>query len=486
MKLGSQAVILTVSRLANYGLMLLSPLVLVRLMPVETFGHYREFVLYAALLHGLAGFAIYEGLLYFVPSHPLSPWRMVRQAAILTPFSSGIVVLALVVLDFAFGGAIVGAYLLPLVLYTLFLVNIDFWEFLFVATRRPALVLLYTAARLGARMIASILAAALIGTVESIIWSLVAVEAVRFVGSAVVWRMLDRSAEEPPVPNALRAQLRFCAPMGLTILIGSIRRNLSMVAVAKLLGPVPLAHFAVGKYGEPIVTSLRNSLTSVILPEMVRRQDGSNTESLALWKRATVVNAIILFPVIAIVLRFAEPLIAVAFGEAYLPAALLMQIYMLVVVRECFDFSPLLRSAGRTVGLVYAGVAGLVAGLVALWILLPRAGIVGAMGAFVVASYVDAACMVVAACKVRKVSLAELVPWWSIARTALAALAAGGVVMHSFWISAFGFAGIVLATVCYLIVFVALIAVLRVPEAYLLMDWVRKLGFFSRAELRGH
>jgi O-antigen/teichoic acid export membrane protein len=486
MKLGSQAVILTVSRLANYGLMLLSPLVLVRLMPVETFGQYREFILYAAILYSLAGFSIYEGLLYFVPSHPLSPWRMVRQAVALTACSSGIVVMALIGLDFAFGGEVVGAYLLPLCIYTLLLVNVDFWEFFFVATRRPALVIRYTAARLGARMIASILAAALVGTVESIIWSLIAVEAVRFVASIIVWRMLDRSAEEPPVPNALRAQFRFSAPTGLTILIGMFRRNLSMVAVAKLLGPVPLAHFAIGKYGEPIVTTLRNSLTAVILPEMVRRHEGNNAESLALWRRATVVNAIILFPVVALVLRFATPLVDVAFGQAYLPAALLMQIYMIIVVRECFDFSPLLRSAGRTAGLVYAGTAGLVAGLIALWILLPRAGIVGAMGAFVISSYVDAAGQAIAACRVRKVGLGELVPWWSVVRTALAALAAGGVVMHSFWISAFGIAGVVLASLCYLIVFVLLIAILRVPEAYLLLNWVRKLGFFSRAELRGH
>jgi O-antigen/teichoic acid export membrane protein len=486
MKIGSQAVILTLSRLANYGLMLVSPLILVRLMPVETFGQYREFILYAALLYGLAGFSICEGLLYFVPSHPLSPWRLVRQAVILTAGSSGIVVVALIALDLAFGGAVVGAYLVPLALYTLFLVNVDFWEFFFVATRRPAHVLIYTSARLAARVIASILAAALIGTVEAVIWSLVVVEAIRFVGSVVVWRMLDRSAEEPPVPGLLRAQFRFSAPTGLTMLIALVRRNLSTVAVARLLGPVPLAQFAIGKYGEPIVTSLRNSLTAVILPEMVRRNDGNSAESLALWKRATVVNAIILFPVVALVLRFAEPLVTVAFGEAYLPAAFLMQIYMLVVIRECFDFSPLLRSAGRTSGLVYAGVVGLVAGVIALWVLLPRAGLAGAMEAFVIASYVEAGCLAVVACKVRKVSLGALMPWWSIARTALAALAAGGIVMHSFWISTFGIAGVVLASLCYLIFFVALTVVLRVPEAWLLLDWVRKLGFFSRAELRGH
>ncbi len=484
MRIGNQVAVLTLSRLANYGLMLLSPIVLVRLMPIADFGRYREFVLYAAVLCGIAGFSLYEGLLYFIPLHPKSPWRMVRQSIGLTACSSAIVVAALVAADLLSGGAVVGAYLAPLALYVLLLVNVDFWEFFLIATRRPSRVLLYTAARLTARMVVSIIVAATVGEVEALIWSLVAVEAVRLIVSVLVWRALDRSADEPPVPGAWRAQLRYCMPTGITVVLGMVRRNMSTLVVAKLLGPVALARFTIGKYGEPIVITVRNSLTSVILPEMVRREEREARSSLALWKRATVINAIILFPIAAIVARYADVLIDLVFGAAYRPAAIAMQLYMLVVIRECFDFSPVLRSAGRTGGLLYASVTGLTAGAIALWFLMPWAGIAGAMGSLVIASWVDVLCLSAVACRLRKVSPVELVPWSGMLRVGLAA-AVSAAVLEPFWITTFGSIGIVLAVVCYLALFVGLAALMRVSEVFLLFDWLRRSAF-ARAELRGH
>ena len=103
MKIGNQAFILTISRLANYGLMLLAPLVLVRLMPVTDFGQYREFILYGGILYSLASFQINESLLFFVPANPESPWRVVRTTLQMSAVSSVLVVAVLVALDLGTG-----------------------------------------------------------------------------------------------------------------------------------------------------------------------------------------------------------------------------------------------------------------------------------------------------------------------------------------------------------------------------------------------
>ena len=69
--LANRAALLTLSRLANYGLMLISPIVLVRVFSVAQFGEYRKFLLYASLLQWFGTFSSYDSLLYFVPAGAL-------------------------------------------------------------------------------------------------------------------------------------------------------------------------------------------------------------------------------------------------------------------------------------------------------------------------------------------------------------------------------------------------------------------------------
>ena len=48
--IAKQAVVVSLSRFANYGLVLVSPIVLVRLLTVGEFGRYREFLVYSSVL----------------------------------------------------------------------------------------------------------------------------------------------------------------------------------------------------------------------------------------------------------------------------------------------------------------------------------------------------------------------------------------------------------------------------------------------------
>jgi len=253
-----------------------------------------------------------------------------------------------------------------------------------------------------------------------------------------------------------------------------LNRNLGGVVVAKALGAVALAQFTIAKFGEPVVVTLRNSVSSVVLPEMVRRDRGSREDSLALWQRANVVNTILLFPVVAIVMRFARPLVETVFGQAYAPAALVLQIYMLFVVRECFDFAPALRAINQTRPLVGSNVASIIGCGVLLAILVPIGGVAGAMVAVVAASFVDAVWLGRSMMRHYAVGIGELIPWASTGRVAAAALLASIVLVPDAW-QMLGLGGIALGSLAYLMAFSLLLLALRVPEAYVLLAWARRL-----------
>lgn len=482
--LGNRTAILTLSRLASYGLQLLSPIFLVRLLTVEDFGRYREFLLYAAILQAFAQFSINDSLLYCVPANPQSPWRLARQTALLTVCSSVLVVLVLVALDTGTGGRLVNGYLVPLVAYTLFSVNLDFWEYFWLANGRAQPVFFYSAGRLAVRVLVVVVTASLTHDFRAVIWALVALEGARLVAAGIAMLVFDRSRREPSLSEPWRDQLRFCIPSGTASLLAMLNRNISNVIVARSLGAVALAQYAIGRFGEPVVATVRNSVSAVILPEMVRKGNQTGSTALVLWQKATVVNAIMLFPIVVLVARYAQPLVVMVFGASYLSAALIMQIYMLVVIRECFDFAPALRAVNRTRPLVESNVAGLLVCAVAMVLLIPVAGLAGAMIAFVIASYVDVTWLGWRTLQAYGVRVRDLLPWWSIARTALAAAVASVLIANSVWTDVFGRAGIVLAGLAYVAAFALLLQVMRVPEAMVLQAWGKRLVFRRASQAR--
>ena len=472
---GNQAAILTLARLANYGLLIISPVILVRMLSVAQFGSYREFLLYATLLNTLATFSIGASLLYFIPAEPQCRWRVVRQTALLLAGSSILVVGAMVAIDLASGGRLVGHFLWPLVGFTLLSTNLDFWEYYWVATKRTGLVFAYSSIRLAGRVTVATVTAVVTHDVEIIIWALVGFEGVRMSVAAIVWMLVERSATEPPLAEPWRALLRYCVPTGTASVLSMLTRNFGSLVVAKTLGPVLFALFAIGRSGDPLINILRTSVSSVVLPEMVRRGHGSRDASLALWRRATVVNVIVLLPVVVLLLLFATPLIATLFGKRYVAAAVVLRIYTLLMVRECFDFSPAVRARNETRPLVESNVLSLIACAILLALLIPVAGLAGAMAAVALATLVDAGWLAYRTMQSYHLTLRELLPWGSIGKTAAAAIAAGAILFAFAWRQHLGFGLLVLASTAYLVSFALLVLALRVPEAQTLLEWTRRL-----------
>lgn len=156
----------------NQGLILITPVILVRLLTVEEFGRYREFLLYVGLLTALCAFGINNSLLYFIPSRENSARQMLRQSTLLTLLSSVTIIGVMLLLNGLLNGAVVGAFALPVAVYVLLFVNLDFWEFYWLARRRALPVFAYTTGRLVARIAVVIIAARLSHDVNVIIWSL--------------------------------------------------------------------------------------------------------------------------------------------------------------------------------------------------------------------------------------------------------------------------------------------------------------------------
>lgn len=470
--LGGRAAVISLTRLLNQGLVLISPIVLVRLLSIEDFGRYREFLLYTTVLLNFAALGINTSLLRFVPDRPELKWRFVRQAVLMTLFTSLLVALVGLALDRALGGKAMGEFALPAVLYMLLFVNLDFWEFLWLAEKRSFAVLRYTTGRLVARMLTVIVTAALTREVMTIVWALVCLEAVRLSLSFIVWRWRVQP-DRADARGTWREQLDYCLPFGGSMLVSSLNRSIASLFVAKMLGPVALAHYAIGTYVQPIITVLRNSLSDVLLPEMVERDRATQQDRLLLFRRTTVLIAMFLIGAGVGLACFADILVVTLFSEEYRPAVLILQVYLLVFLRESLDFGVPLRAINRTTAILRSNLLAVAINAVLLPILMMLWGLIGAVIAFVISRSIEGIYLGLQARAAYQVTLRQIAPWGDLGKILLSAALAALVLYGGFWTEHLGFAGVFVGGALYVAAFAALLLLLRVPEARLLVRRVR-------------
>lgn len=469
----------------NQGLVVISPILLVRLLTVEEFGRYREFLLYAGLLSTICAFGINNSLLYFIPSRPHSVRQMVRQATAMTFGTSVLVVGITWLADYLANGAILGGVALPVAIYVLLFVNLDFWEFYWLALRRPLPVFAYTTGRLVARIAVVVVAASIWRDVMPIIWSLIALESLRIIGSWMVWQGAERAidkadgaAEEP----CWSEQFRYVFPVGMALILVTLNKSLGNLFVTKTLGVVALAHYAIGTHIQPVIGVLRNSVSDAVLPELAALKNAKGEGALALWRRSTVVSMILLTAAGVVLFEFAYNFVVTLFSPSYEPAVLIFQIYLLVLVREVFDFGVALRAANRTAPIVTSSLFAILLNLLLLVTVLPVWGLPAAALAFVISRWTEGLVLSRSTMRAYGIGIKDLARWRDLGKVALAALIASAVFYGSFWIDHFGLGGVLLGSAVFMALFVVFLVVLRVPEATAMLARIRKPGKLSTAK----
>ncbi len=383
MSLARNTLIIFLMRVSNLGLMMLGPILVARLLSVDGFGLYREFLVYTSLFTTIAAFCFAQGLSYFVPTYPGHAWQLVRQTVLLTVLASAIVGLVVGLADWLMHGQILGTAGLKVLLYTALCVNVDFWQFYWLAQQRPTAAFAYTTGRLAARLVIVIVTATLTHDAQTIIMALMLFEAARVVLSLIGWRRL-RQPEASGHPGLWSAQLRFCVPLGLAQIMGTFNSNIGSVLIARTINAATLAQYTVATYALPVLYMLRNSLSDALLPHMARAQAGrSGAPSLYLWHRTNTLFAILLAPVAFLMARYAELIVVTLFSERYLSAVLPFQVSMIYVVTLTVDFGVAFRLLGRTSAFLRSNLIGTVVNVALLALLLPRLGMYGAIAALI-------------------------------------------------------------------------------------------------------
>jgi O-antigen/teichoic acid export membrane protein len=424
----SRGAVLATARLLNQALALLSPLLLVRLLDIFEYGRYRQFMAIAMLVTSLGGFALSANLTYLLSRTPA------RAASDITKTS---LLMLLVAIISALTVAVFRRWIVPdeiadswvlLAVYVFMFMNLEVIVAYWLAQRQSAQVMAYTLVVTVWRLATLLGAALYFRDVEMIFATIVCSEGLKNV-AIYLWLRARHLLVFRWEHDVLREQVRLVAPLGLGSVFNKAN-EFGRVVVSMQMGPVATAIYSTAAYQVPLVNIVQTSLSDVIFPDMVKRAQKDPMEGLRLWKRAQMMVFAVICPSWVLLTYFAEPLVRLAFTDAYVSATPYFQVFVLLMVRQCFQFSTLLRSVQDNASFATSSAISLGINAALILILMPHYGLWGPTLGLVIGQWWTAFYLGRRVMQRYQIPLGEIFQWRKLWLSVLASALALGV-MHA-------------------------------------------------------
>ncbi|MDY6983099.1 MAG: oligosaccharide flippase family protein [Pseudomonadota bacterium] len=229
---------------------------------------------------------------------------------------------------------------------------------------------------------------------------------------------LQRAFGEALKPNRalLRKQLGYALPFGLAGLIEVVQLNLHMYVVSWYFDAATFAIYAVGCLQLPVMDFLMTSTSNVMMVQMRERLGAGDFAAVrAIWLDAVRKLALILFPIVGVLVVLAHELIVVMFTEAYAASVPVFVVFTLGMSLIVLLSDSVLRVYAQNRYLIVQNLLRL---LLIAALISPCLDNFGLVGAVLVTLLANASAKVFALARVKTlldVSLAQLLPWRSLA-----------------------------------------------------------------------
>ncbi len=367
--------------------------VLARLLTKADYGAFSQVITLYAIMSLIFQVGIPQSLYYFMPRLPAEEKRgFALQGAFLLA-AQGAVISAILYFGADFIGRAWNSPELPPLLrafapYPILMLPIVAMENVLVILNRAATVAAFNAlAKLmqftvvvtpiwfGAAMVSSVRLWVILAGVELVVAMLLMQMPMR--GLPVRFRL-----------GHLRDQYVYALPFGLAAFFGAFAYYADKIMVNVLRGPEQYAVYVNGAIELPVVGVISVAVTMSITPSLVAyAKEGRQAEFLQLWYRAQEKVAVILFALLGWLIFFAPEAVTLLFSRKYAEAALLFQIFLLLVPARLCSFQSImvplrLNWAYASVQVVQSSLAYVLCG-----ILLSQFGLVGAAVGAVVTVY---------------------------------------------------------------------------------------------------
>ncbi len=356
----NKATIMVFSRAITILVQMASIMVLTRILTKDDFGLLTFVLLAYSTVITISQLGLPESIFYFferVPEESRKSFALLTgKMLFLVGLGSSLILIILTILAPRLGYPVNGLFIPMIFLALLELPTIPMPNILIAIDRAKQAAWLNIIASIF-QFTALILPAALGQPLKVIIYCLLGYGIVRFALSAFLF-LINFKVTAGSLPKGIvREQFQYSVPLALAQILWGLNRQIDKYVVAAFFPMTVLAEYAVGAWEIPIIPTIAYSVASVMMPLFVSSHlKGDKAEILSLWFKSIKKVSLIVLPLTILLLIIAEDLIAVAFSENYMAAAIPFRIYTLILLHRVASYTSLLKAVGETKFITYSAI----------------------------------------------------------------------------------------------------------------------------------
>jgi O-antigen/teichoic acid export membrane protein len=372
------------AKLVGYGLRLLLPMVLARLLVQADFGAYRQFFLLELMISLLFQFGINQSLYYFIPRDEKNAGAYLLNSVVLNVIIYGVVytIIGFFRADIAvrLKMPVLNDHFFELAAYTLFIMMAVAGDCYLVAQRKIKQSAAFEILGQSLACVASVTAAFLTRSLEAIILALVLSRLLHVSIMLAYIQFGMRGFGAARYFTHVRAQIKYGVVLGLGGTFWMLLSRTHEMIVSSRYGPELYAVYSVGCTHMQIMNYYMYSLIVVSLGRFAQLEKAGDDEGTRmLWRDVLTSLYGIIVPVVVVLMIVSKPLLILMFTEKYLDALPIFRLNLLTSFSMLWNAALVLRAMNRNDVTLWLHLSLLIAAPFLLYGAMNLYGMVGVM-----------------------------------------------------------------------------------------------------------
>ena len=460
---------LVLSESLKFAVQFLSPIFLVRILDVNTYGQYREFIVYSTLVIAFISFGVKSNLLYFVSKDIRNKKYYVTNTIYLLLLFS-VVGLLIIFLFQSYISKLSSFNFVPLlIIYVFCFQNIDLLDNYWLSIKRSDYVLYWATSNALIRTLALLIVAYITKDIISIIYLMIVLEILK-TAFTILYISKAKLFTWKIDFHLIKEQLYYLIPNGFAGVIVTLNNNISKVVIASSLGPAALAVYSVGSQNLPFLNIVRSSIYNVLFPEIAKKTDKDPEGALSLWHTSNILYIFLITPLFILFFFYADKVIILLFTRQYAEAIQLFRIYLILLILRCFDMNVPIRAMNKNKFFVIGSTLFTISNILLIYILYRTVGFVGPAIAAILSELIHSIYLGSKIISIYDISLNTLLSWNKILKMLLISLVGVPILLVGSLINQSSILIALIMSSLYMLLYLTIFKKIKIKEVDLFMS----------------